>query len=113
MFYTYEQNNICGKIITNKGKGISKYVIIEADSTTQADKIALKRGLYFDGFDGVYADCSCCGGDRWVRAEIGYPEPTIKGKPVNIIKGNGLFNVYIHYLDHTRKKGWKPDSAWF
>ena len=112
MFYTYEQNNICGKIIINKGLGIAKYVIIEALTTQQADKIAIKRGLYFDGGD-LGLDCSCCGGDRWERASVGYYEPTINNKLVNIVKANyPYFNVYIHYLNHTRIKGCKPTSTW-
>lgn len=85
MFYTYEQNNICGKIIINKGMSVDKYVIIEALTTQQADKIAIKRGLYFDGVD-LGLDCSFCGGDRWERASVSYSNPTINDKPVNIVK---------------------------
>ena len=61
MFYTYRQNNSGGSFDINDE--VSLYVIIEADSATEANDIAEIKGLYFDGCEEGF-DCECCG-DRW------------------------------------------------
>lgn len=59
------------------------FVIVEAETATQADDRAEASGyVYFDGVsDG--RDCECCG-DRWSRAWVsdGEDEPLIFGDPV-------------------------------
>ena len=88
-FYTYRQNNSGGGFVIDKKRGISVYVIIEADSTREADARAEQIGLYFDG----YGDCPCCG-NRWSE---------FYGKPVADAK---LFcerdpgrSIVVHYKD--------------
>jgi hypothetical protein len=61
MWYTYIQNNSGGSFIVNDH--IGHYVLIEADSTYAANRIAEDIGIYFDGCDSG-RDCDCCG-DRW------------------------------------------------
>lgn len=58
MFYTYIQNNTGGHFT-----GPAKTVVVEASSSSEANDIAQRNGLYFDG-DG---DCPCCG-NRWYEA---------------------------------------------
>lgn len=66
-FFTYSQNNSGGVFCEP-----AKYVIIEADSADEANRIAEDNGLYFDGCM-TGSDCSCCG-DRWYRAYDGEGE---------------------------------------
>lgn len=75
MFYCYNQNNSGGHF--SDGLLIKPYVIIEANSSEQANDIAESVGIYFDGVEDDI-DCPCCG-DRWFRAwkNDGTEEPTI------------------------------------
>jgi hypothetical protein len=73
MFYNYRQNNSGGYWIGPKN------VIVEADSSEEADEIAQQNGVYFDGISSGN-DCSCCG-DRWSRAwDDGDEKPEIYGE---------------------------------
>ena len=78
MFYTYSQNNSGGSFI-----GPALYVVVEADNSEEADSIAEKNGLYFDGCE-KGADCDCCG-DRWRRAWVdsGKEKPMIYDEEVS------------------------------
>ena len=58
-FYTFSQNN-CGVLIG------PEYIIIEADSSDDANEIAEEHGIYFNGCQ-TGDDCGCCG-DRWAQA---------------------------------------------
>lgn len=58
MFYEYRQNNSGGFFHLP-----AIQVFIEADSMDEANRIAERNGLYFDGVDDG-RDCPCCG-DRW------------------------------------------------
>lgn len=60
-YYEYSQNNSGGGFIEPAVK-----VYIAAESAKEADKVAIKNGIYFDGVDNEI-DCDCCG-DRWYRA---------------------------------------------
>lgn len=98
MFYTYRQNNSGGYWTFKPKAGISHFVIIEANSTKNADERAEDIGLYFDGCDDG-RDCDCCG-DRWSRAE-NYDEtvtPKIYDQEA-LPSSDDIANVYIHYLD--------------
>ena len=79
MFYTYRQNNSGGV-----WHDCAKYVIIEADNSDEADRIAENHKdspIYFDGCS-LGHDCSCCG-DRWHRSwENGTEKPTIYGEEI-------------------------------
>ena len=74
MFYTYNQNNSGGSFDYNPDKGISHYVIIEANSIDEANCIAENIGIYFNGVDDG-SDCDCCG-DRWHPYPSSHDEPT-------------------------------------
>jgi len=63
MFYHYSQNNSGGSFIFNEDSGITNHVVIEADSASEANKMAEEIGIYFNGCDSGL-DCECCG-DRW------------------------------------------------
>lgn len=81
-FFTYNQNNSGGGFDVDEERGISHFVIIEADDAIQADDRAQEIGLYFDGVDSG-ADCGCCG-DRWYEAWLhdGKPVPTVYDIPI-------------------------------
>ncbi len=79
-FYQYRQNNSGGGFDFDENAGISVYVIIEADSASEADDKAEKIGLYFDG----RGDCSTCG-YRWSEASEFYDRderPMIYDTPI-------------------------------
>lgn len=80
-FFTYCQNNSGGYDI-----GPAQYVIIEATSADEANRIAESdAGIYFDGVSTGH-DCSCCG-DRWREQwdiDDGYEMPTIYGDPLDM-----------------------------
>jgi hypothetical protein len=110
MFFTFNQNNSGGRF-----RGPAYYVIIEADTPTEANNIAENHGVYFDGCrDGT--DCECCG-DRWypVSAHDGHPEPMIYGMAVNIAApsrtledGAEFCEVMIVYKDGRVVKAAEP-----
>lgn len=65
-FFQYTQNNSGGRFDYDKSKGITAWVVIEADNADEADERAEEIGLYFDGCENG-TDCECCG-DRWHTA---------------------------------------------
>lgn len=78
-FFTFSQNNSGGSFDTDKERGITHFVIIEATDADDANRRAERIGLYFDG----EGDCPCCG-NRWYDAgfdEAGDKVPTIYSKP--------------------------------
>lgn len=100
-FYHYSQNNSFGIFDRYQDKGIGTDVIIEAHSAHNANKMAKKIGIYFDGVEkGI--DCPCCG-DRWYEAysdDKGTVNPTIHGKALtDIERGYYRKEAYIHYID--------------
>lgn len=75
MYYHFHQNNSGGAFANPYD------IIVEADSPEEANEIAQRHGVYFDGtncqgvcdeewvpYEGCYCsrDCPCCG-DRWYR----------------------------------------------
>lgn len=116
MFYTYDQNNSGGEF-----HDPAMYVIIEAESATQADAIAESHGIYFDGLDRDI-DCPCCG-DRWYSAyeHDGFDVPSVYGVPVwesQCYYGREDYDVpcvQIIFLDGTVISGSEPQAfriAW-
>lgn len=100
-FYTFGQNNSGGSFLSDHAVGVSKYVIVEADSSAEANERAESIGLYFDGTDGG-PDCPCCG-DRWYRVgpNEGEDAPMIYGKGVRLRDGDpiaevGCYEGYVH-----------------
>lgn len=108
MFFTYSQNNSGGTFDIDHSSGITVYVIVEADSASDADRRAERIGLYFDGA----GDCSCCG-DRWSEqwSQDGDALPSVYGTPVWEISpsdyivsrsgGDGAPHIYVHFKDGT------------
>lgn len=86
-FFTFSQNN-SGGFFT----GPAKYVIIEALDMSEADDIAERNDLYFNGCESGW-DCSCCG-DRWGRAW-----------------GNGTEKPEIHGKEPGHQETWERDST--
>tara|TARA_R110000824_G_scaffold161892_1_gene337395 strand:- start:2273 stop:2641 length:369 start_codon:yes stop_codon:yes gene_type:complete len=80
-WFTYQQNNSGGSF--NKDSAVDRNVFVQAPSADEANEIAVKIGIYFDGCSrGI--DCSCCG-DRWrsvFTEEDGDPVPSLYGSPV-------------------------------
>lgn len=101
-YYRFKQNNSGGSFEYDPGKGITTDVIVEAENASQANEIAEKIGIYFDGCE-TGDDCPCCG-DRWgrVRDRDATPTPQIYGEDVYTRK-RGIFSndVFIHRLDGT------------
>lgn len=60
MYYLYRQNNTHGFL-----ESPALRVVVKADSPTEADRIAMENGVYFDY--GFREDCECCG-MRWQPA---------------------------------------------
>lgn len=62
-YYHFNQNNSGGSFVINKEQGIAHEVYVQANSSGEANIIAINKGIYFNGCsDG--SDCPCCG-DRW------------------------------------------------
>lgn len=109
MFYTYTQNNSGGSFHFDELDGITRFVIIEADSAEDANRRAEEIGIYFDGCDNDI-DCDCCG-DRWYPAwggSVAVETPTIYGK--HFAEGFGNFTwmdkgkeVCVHYADGRKE----------
>ena len=99
-FFCYNQNNSGGSFVIDRR--LAHYVIIEAQSGDEADRIAESIGIYFDGCESG-DDCPCCG-DRWDRAYgPGDDSPNIYGedpaKYDDIFAQKGKPYCHIYYLD--------------
>jgi hypothetical protein len=103
-FFEYSQNNSGGSFVEDARGGIGEYVIIEADSASEANSIAEGIGIYFYS---IY-DCPCCGA-RWSAAwddEVGDDVPSHYGVP---LEDGNVFRTrwpswttpagYIHFKD--------------
>ena len=78
MFFTYDQNNSGGSFDVP-----AEYVVVEAVDYVEANYLAERYGLYFNGCDDGL-DCPCCG-DRWYSQysnEDGTEVPSVYGKPL-------------------------------
>ena len=103
MFFHFRQNNTGGSFTYDDAKGISITVIIEADDATQANYLAERIGLYFDGS----GDCSCCG-NRWYEAwGDGDPKPLVYGKSPRRLTKDKKPTVYVHYKTGKNKGKFK------
>ena len=100
-FYNYGQNNSGGSFINEMGY----YVIIEAESSEEANLKFQDIGGYFNGCE-KSMDCECCG-DRWSAAweDEGTELPEIYGKqhnPEGEVSINWKLPSYIYYLNGTK-----------
>ena len=98
MFYCFSQNNSGGWFDFDPDRGISEYVIVEAQSADHANQRAEAAGLYFDGCS-AGNDCDCCG-DRWSLAceSEGTESPLAYGEPV-VESTEDIADTYVHFLD--------------
>jgi hypothetical protein len=70
-FYYYRQNNSGG--VWDRDENLDTDVLIEANSASEANDLAERIGIYFNGCEededgnSIGRDCPCCG-DRWYRA---------------------------------------------
>ena len=122
MFYEFGQNNSGGSFIEDVKRGISHYVIIEADSVDEANDRAEKIGLYFNGCDSG-KDCRCCG-DRWYTQydnKEGTKHPEHYGKRLGedfkdnyggMMVWDDASHLFVHYKDGTIA-GYKQKSEGF
>lgn len=104
-FFCFNQNNTGGSWQFEEGQ-ISHFVLIEADSATQANAKAEDIGIYFDGCESG-RDCSCCG-NRWykVHKNEGTNKPMIYDQDVSggVYTSDYLWmgknpEGYIHYAN--------------
>lgn len=111
-WFTFHQNNSGGRFIVNDDVDFN--VIIQANDAAEANELAQRIGIYFNGVDDEY-DCECCG-DRWsVTSDVdGKDEPEIYGErvswlPDSVLKGKvnskcGLFVGFKVYPYHVISK---------
>lgn len=91
MYFTFNQNNSGGDFDYDEDRGITHFVIIEADNSGDAYERAENIGLYFGGVEDG-RDCECCG-DRWYPPYgDGDQEPLVYGKNPRTVE--------------ERKEGW-------
>jgi hypothetical protein len=114
-FYTFNQNNSGGSFDYTPRSGISHYVIVEADSTSDAVDRAENIGLYFNGVSNNM-DCGCCG-DRWYEPWDENDEPMVydqsvsdghAGRGIKWIKG---FEGFVHYKDGRVEGFWDSEET--
>jgi len=94
-YWTFTQNNSGGSFDYDEDRGITHFVIIEADSRDEAISRAEEIGIYFDGCDkGI--DCCCCG-DRWHEPfhDEGSPFPEVYGDDVRKQSGATLWATWM------------------
>lgn len=79
MFFHFSQNNSGGEFAFDEAAGISRNVVIEADTAEAANARLEAIGGYFKGVESD-RDCPCCG-DRWRRAydDEGDDYPSVYG----------------------------------
>jgi len=100
MFYTFKQNNSGGEFINDENVG--SYVIIEADSLSEAVDRAKEVGLYWGGVrNGI--DCPCCG-DRWYPWADVSEIPCIYGCPFEEIEDSRDGYIHVYYADGRHVK---------
>jgi len=81
-WFLYNQNNSGREFV--KDDKVDEYVFIEAHGATEANALAEKLGIYFDGCQ-KKIDCFCCG-DRWTECwvdEHGTETVELYGKPLD------------------------------
>lgn len=98
-FYEFDQNNSGGGFVIDEEVGIGPRVWIQAFDANEANVIAERLGLYFDGVDDDM-DCECCG-DRWLEASEYDGEDVLN---LNEYDGGIWGPAFVHYADGTFKK---------
>ena len=104
-YFHYSQNNSGGSFDFSELDGITHHVVIQANDAEEADLLAVKKGLYFDGCE-AGQDCECCG-DRWCSMSFlerkGNPEPMVYDEPVTAFIGPAWMEagkeIAVHHAD--------------
>jgi hypothetical protein len=93
-FYEFNQINSGGWYQSNEN--VDELVIIEANSSDEANQIAENIGIYFNGVE-KDIDCGCCG-DRWYPCYSG-DEVIIDGNIIENYVKEKLYkrNTIIHF----------------
>jgi hypothetical protein len=107
-WWCYGQNNSGGGF--DEEAGYSTY--IRAPSASQADRIAIKNGIYFNGVDNG-PDCPCCG-DRWSSAwgdKPDYEDCTVAELAEKLVTNGELkyatqWGLGIRIIDNDRTVHW-------
>lgn len=95
-FFQFSQNNPGGRFVTNNN--LAQVVIIEANDALDANEIAERIGIYFNGVS-EGQDCKCCG-DRWdsTSESDGSEEPLVYRMKINeYLKKYPEDEIKIHY----------------
>jgi hypothetical protein len=107
-FFEFSQNNSGGSFVFDKDRGLTHYVIIEAENADQASARAQDTGIYFNGCD-EGTDCPCCG-DRWYEpyGDEGTDKPEIYGQPFDKAEHMTRWmeaghEACVHYLDGRKE----------
>ncbi len=113
MYVTFSQNNSGGHFVGQN------YICIECESLDEANQIAIKHGIYFQGVF-LGKDCECCG-DRWMEASYESEltqSPEINGSDLLqsekywriVYKNNEVFENRKNFLDNSKvppsPQGW-------
>lgn len=118
-FYRFRQSNPGGW----RDYNFPLYMLVEAKSPTEANRIAEEHGVYFDG-RATGRDCSCCN-SRWSRAddEDGVDEPTCDWGVTPLSKEDRVANVrapiWVVRFDGTveryklsKDEDWGSNNKW-
>ncbi len=97
-FFTFSQNNPFGSFWIDHDRGISSYVIIEADDQESAVSKGEGLGMVFYG-----NECECCG-SRWSYPMEEHPEPRVYDEMITEFVPSSTrarygFSGYVHYAD--------------
>lgn len=97
-WFVFNQNNSGGRFHINDAEGIGPRVWVQATNPKQANDVAERIGIYFDGCE-EDRDCPCCG-DRWYR--VWKSEKGSETVEINEDYDFGWHDtVYAHSMDGT------------
>ena len=103
-WYQFSQNNSGGSFVVDDKLCCELY--IEAQNTDEANTIAERLGVYFDGVE-QGLDCECCG-DRWYPGhKVELPYTTADKRVLEDIVS------YVQYLVDTYGRLATPDARIF
>ena len=110
-YFHFRQNNSGGSFdIDDK---VAHHVIIQAHSATEANRLAVDVGIYFDGCESG-SDCSCCG-DRWYESwDAGDATPLIYDQDPatyeDMFTKPGQPVCHVYHLDGSKTTYRKPEK---
>ena len=106
-YYIANQNNSGGSFVLDKERGLTHWVIIEAENYNDAEEKFLSIGGYCNGCENDI-DCQCCG-DRWYELDE-KEKPEIYNKSIKeYLESDSMkwmeegFEVCLHRADSTKE----------